>query len=73
MDLIEEGTFVAYQTVRVWAITKSKKRMPKFESLLPSRRGGDQTVAQMKSTMQMLAQQYGQKRMRVSTRTLHGE
>lgn len=72
-DRIEEGTFVAYQTVRVWALTKSKKgRMPTFQSLLPSRDGVDQTVQQMKTTMQMLANQYGPKRMKVGT-TTHGE
>ena len=72
-DRLEEVTFGAYQTVRVWVMTKSKKKMPKFETLLPSHDGGVQTVQQMRTTMQMLAHQYGAKRMRVSTTQTHGE
>ena len=67
---MEQGTFVAYQTVRAWVMTRNKKRMPKFTDLLPKSDGWDQTVSQMKATMRQLAHQYGRKRMRVST---HGE
>ena len=72
-DEIELQTVGAYQTVRVWVMTKSKKRLPTLASLLPSRDGSDQTVQQMRTTMQMLANQYGKTRMRVSTRVTDGE
>jgi hypothetical protein len=71
-DEMEALTFGAYQTVRVEVMTKNKKRMPDFKTLIAKSDGGDQTTGQMRATMQQLAQQYGSKRMRVNTRT-HGE
>lgn len=32
----EHATLIAYQTVRVWVMTKNKKKMPKFSELIPS-------------------------------------
>ena len=58
----ERDTVQAFQTVKVWALTKAKKRMPKLESLLPkSRREAHrrQTAGQMKTVLSVLAAQYG--------------
>lgn len=57
----ERDTVQAFQTVKVWALTRAKKRMPKLESLLPkSRRSSvQQTTGQMKTALALLAAQYG--------------
>lgn len=66
-DRQEELTFQAFQTVRVWAITKSKKgRMPKFDTLLP-KANDEMSTAEMRAAMTLVAQRYGN-RVRVSTR-----
>jgi len=33
-DDVQMATFQAYQTVRIWAITKSKRRMPPLKDML---------------------------------------
>ena len=68
-DRLEELTFQSFQTVRVWALTKSKKgRMPKFDTLLP--KANDEpamSAAEMRAAMSLVAKQHGG-RIRVSTR-----
>lgn len=57
-------TYQAYQTVLVWALTKSKKgRMPRFETLLPKRSGGGvvQSAEQMRQAIEVIKAQLGQK------------
>lgn len=65
-DRVEHATVIAYQTVKVWAMTKSKKRMPKFESLLPKEhRDVRQSAEEMKAALEIIAGQYGNKVRRV--------
>lgn len=52
------ATLTAYQTVRIWAMTKSKKRMPTFASLI-RKKGGDQTPREMRAALQQIAGQFG--------------
>lgn len=60
----ELATAQAYQTVRIWAMTKSKKRMPKFDDVL---HGGDQRIdartspAKARAMLEMLAAKTGGK------------
>lgn len=64
-DAVEMATLGAFQTVRVWALTKSKKgKMPDFKTLLPKaqptgRSEGRQSHAQMEAMMHMLAARVG--------------
>lgn len=57
----KHATLIAFQTVKVWAITKSKKgRMPTFESLLPKEhKDVRQSAAEMKAAIDVIAGQYG--------------
>lgn len=34
-EQIEHDTFIAYQTVRIWVLTKNKKKMPNFADMIP--------------------------------------
>lgn len=68
-DRIEDFTVQAYQTVKIWAITKSKKgRMPRFETLLPREREKAQSTAEMRAAVELISGQYGN-RVRKITRT----
>lgn len=52
------ATLTAYQAVRIWVTTQSKKRMPTFESLI-RKKGGDQTPREMRAALQQIAGQFG--------------
>lgn len=58
----EMATFQAYQTVRIWAMTKAKKRMPKFSDLVKREPSGPQSPKQMRQVMDKIAAQYGWKK-----------
>lgn len=64
-DRFEEATIVAFQTIRVWVLTKNKKKMPEFKTLLPNARGpkgtSRQNHAQMEAMMHMMAERIGGK------------
>lgn len=67
-DQIAHETFTAYQTVRCWALTRSKKRMPSFAELMPKAGASKQvrqTGEQMASVLQVLAASSGGKLVKV--------
>jgi hypothetical protein len=61
----ELATAQAYQTVRIWAMTKSKKRLPRFADVLNG--GGDHRIdahtspAKARAMLEMLAAKTGGK------------
>lgn len=62
-EAFELASAQAYQTVRMWAITKSKKRMPKFADMI---REAPLAIAEMsparqRATLEVLAAQAGVK------------
>lgn len=63
LERLDELTYQAYQTVLVWALTKSKKgKMPKFETLKASSkavRSQPQTHEQLEAMMHMMAARFG--------------
>lgn len=73
-EAYELACMQAYQTVRVWAITRSKKRMPKFSEVVggdsnPNTLDRDTHPAQARAWLEMLAARTGRK-VRVSS---HGQ
>jgi hypothetical protein len=59
-DDMVQATAIAYQTVRCWAITRTKKRMPTFESLLPKTEPSrPMNSRQLSSVLRTLSAQYG--------------
>ncbi len=52
---------LAWHTVRIWAVTQAKGRLPSLVSQLPdaSARSGRQTAGQLSQTLQVLSGQYG--------------
>lgn len=52
-DRLEELTYGAYQTIRVWVLTKNKKKMPRFADLIikpnaaPSQMGPEKARAML--------------------------
>lgn len=60
----ERDTTQAYQTVRVWVMTKAKKRLPKFDEVLrgsSSRVDKNTTPAKAKALAQLFAARTGGK------------
>lgn len=50
-----QATLIAYQTVKCWALTRTKKRMPKFDTLLPHLHDdGPQTPEQMRAVLERI-------------------
>lgn len=68
-DRLEELTFQAFQTVRVWVLTKNKKKMPEFNALLGKSKAqsgggsgrGRQSPEQLEAMMHMMAARFGTK------------
>ncbi len=60
-DRFAYATVIAYQTVRVWASTKGKKKMPTFESLIPKRKGPvrPQSLGEQLNVIHTIAKRYG--------------
>jgi hypothetical protein len=55
----EARTVQAYQTVLIYFAARGKKRMPKIDQFLPKRETGPQDAQQLKSTLTVMAAQYG--------------
>lgn len=60
-DHLEELTFQAFQTVRVWVLTKNKKKMPKFADLIrvAPPEIGSRSPDQVRAVMEVIAARMG--------------
>jgi hypothetical protein len=58
-EQVERDTVLAWQIVRIWAVTRSKKRLPKLTSVLPKRGVEMQSPTQMRAALQVIVKQFG--------------